>query len=1026
MTDSFLNDKRTPPSFTGWAIFLYAMVITAILIVVIQRHDRSMAEKSFVDAARNTSQSVAAFREFYTKEVVERLEGTSAKVSHLYKEMEGAVPLPATMTMELGEYIAGKNRDGTTFRLFSDQPFPWRQDRALDEFQRDALAALNEGGDSFFRFEEMNDRRVLRYAVPVVMTEGCVACHNSHAESPKRDWRIGDIRGVQEVVITAVPHAHSDHPAFGQLIAFIVIGFLGAFLFLGIMNHRNRAALTRIGILASEQDLKAREVETARRRAESDQAKIRAVMDTVVDAIITIDEKGIIQSANSATTRIFGREVEEMVGQNVKMLIPEPDRSAHDGYISRHIETGERRVIGIGREVSGLRKDGSVFPLELAVNTMWIHGRRHFTGILRDITDRKKAEEKIRELARFPEQNANPVLRVSGNGMILYANPASSTLLAFWGTGIGRRIDEACRVIAERVWSSGDTEEVEMAFREKVFLLAFHPIVSEKYVNIYAIDITERIRVADELRTAKEHAEQANMAKADFMAMMSHEIRTPLNGVLGVLGLLQDTRLDREQDGLVDTGYRSAESLLTIINDVLDFSKMEAGKLEIEETHFDLTSMIGGVEELLRPQCKDRSIVLSVNVAGDLPAYLVGDPGRIRQVLLNLCGNAVKFTENGEITIKAWSIENRPETATIRFEVADTGIGIPPDKHDELFAEFTTLDASYSRKFGGTGLGLAISKKLVTLMGGDIDFASTPGTGSRFWFDLPFRIGDAQDFEREASRLPTPVRRRPVRPGHKKRRILLAEDNPANTLVAKKMLEKAGFKVETAANGAEAVEAVRARPFDAVLMDVAMPEMDGFEATAEIRVMPGDRGNIPIIAMTAHAMNGYREQVLAGGMDDYLPKPVNRDRLIVTLDQWIGDGVASGNESEGEETKESAQEPGALLVDEQVLKKLAADTAPELIPDLVAAFIEDSAVRLKTVIVARQARDLQTLEAETHTLGSCAGSFGAMQLYHLSRHIEALCRSGESEEALNLAIQLDHVGTQSVIALADYVRSLEE
>lgn len=723
--------------------------------------------------------------------------------------------------------------------------------------------------------------------------------------------------------------------------------------------------------------------------------RLKAIFDTASDGIITIDRFGAIQSVNPATNEIFGYLDEELLGQNVKMLMGSPHRDNHDGYLANYHDTGKADVLGSRREVEGRRQDGSHFPMELVTREISIRGERLFLGITRDITERTKAEDQIRQLALFPEQNTNPVFRIGPDGTILYANKASKPLLSSWKTQVGQLIDPECRSIVLKALKDGENNTDEQICGATVYLLTFVPVVSEGYVNIYGLDITERIEVADALHTAKNQAETANQAKADFLAVMSHEIRTPLNGVIGVLGLLQDTKLDAEQSSLADTGHNSAEALLTIINDVLDFSKMEAGKLDLEETAFDPAKLVAELEDLLRSQAEEKGISFSTHHVEELPPCLIGDPGRLRQILLNLCGNALKFTQTGGISISAFASPADGSVTSVRFEVRDTGIGIPEDRHNELFAEFSTLDASYSRRFGGTGLGLAISKKLVRLMGGEIDFSSQSGAGSTFWIDIPFEIGNLADLEDSFAESEATIE---PQPAGLKRRLLLVEDNATSAMVARKVLEKSGYKVDTAANGREAITAVSTLPYDAVLMDVAMPEMDGFEATSAIREMPGERGRIPIIAMTAHAMKGYREKVLAGGMDDYLTKPINRAHLLKKLTKWL---EISPQIERSVDESQPLTEP--LLFDGTALEQLAEDISPDAIPELIQTFLSDAKVRIDGILKAVKQDDLVVLEREAHTLGSIAATFGAMRLHILARRIEQDCQENNPKEAIRLS-----------------------
>ncbi|RMD64813.1 MAG: response regulator, partial [Alphaproteobacteria bacterium] len=371
---------------------------------------------------------------------------------------------------------------------------------------------------------------------------------------------------------------------------------------------------------------------------------------------------------------------------------------------------------------------------------------------------------------------------------------------------------------------------------------------------------------------------------------MSHEIRTPLTGLLGMLALLKGCSLSQEQRQWLDVAQSSADSLLAVINDILDYSKIEAGRLEIEETAFDLRRLIDDQIAMITPQATHKEITFEVEVSDDFSPRMIGDPARIRQILLNLIGNAIKFTEKGRITVSVSRCALDDGTPGLRFAVRDTGIGIPAQVQPHLFNRFTQADGSITRKYGGTGLGLAICRQLVELMGGKIGLESTPGRGSTFWFVLPYRAD--QDCAAPATATVAPsTDEMPAL------RVLIVEDNPINQQLLKTILTKVGCTCEVADDGRKAVQAVRDSSYDIVLMDLQMPEMDGLTATREIRKLDGPMAAVPIIAVTADARAETRALCLQEGMADFIAKPINFRALLTAMMRAAAEGCPEACDS---------------------------------------------------------------------------------------------------------------------------------
>ena len=528
------------------------------------------------------------------------------------------------------------------------------------------------------------------------------------------------------------------------------------------------------------------------------ESRLRAVIDTAMDAVVSMDGEGRIASWNVQAEATFGWTAKEVLGRPlVEVIIPPELRVAHVEGLARYRATGASQMLGRRIEVQALRKDGKRITAELAVTRVRSADGVLFSGFLRDITDKKRA--------------------------------------------------------------------------------------------------------AEELVEARAAAEAANRAKSEFLANMSHEIRTPLTAILGYTEMLRDdgdlARAPERRLDTIDTITGAGQHLLTILNDILDISKIEAGKMTVETVATPLLQILREVESLMRPRAIEKGVALEARLAGELPETIHGDPTRLRQILVNLVGNAVKFTEGGHIRLVARALD-QGHGLRLQIEVEDTGPGLSPEQIARLFSPFGQADASVTRRHGGSGLGLSISNRLAQLLGGSVALVRTElGRGSTFRLDLPLRALEGTPWctslDAPPPRAPLPQPKESVRLSG---RVLLAEDGRDNQVLVSFHLKRAGAEVDVAANGVAALELLERaeaeeRPYDLLLTDIQMPEMDGFTLTRTLRA----RGNrIAIVALTAHAMAEDRDRCLAAGCDDYAVKPIDRSRLLATCARWMGAGALRG------------------------------------------------------------------------------------------------------------------------------------
>jgi PAS domain S-box-containing protein len=657
------------------------------------------------------------------------------------------------------------------------------------------------------------------------------------------------------------------------------------------------------------------------------------LFETAPVGYVEIDLTGIVRRVNRRECELRKLAHREMVGQYCWDLIPPAERQRYRDQIEKRL-SGQSALMPYQHQY--VRPDGVVVTVEIHEHKLESHFQKVVGLRLAslDVTERKKSEdhayETAAELRALFQAFPDLFLRLDRAGNVLDCKGGQSSdpfltvekftdhnLKEILPAGVAELFGEA----QDKVRKSGVLEVLEFSAEgrqgQQVYESRLLPLSWDHWIavvrNITArksgeLKLTEYAQELEQknqqLEAALATAREATQLRSRFLANMSHEIRTPMNGVLGMTDFLLATKLTPEQQEFAESIKRSADALLALINDILDLSKIEAGKLRLDRVPFQLGTVLGEIASLFALEARTKGLEFVSTVPADLPRVVVGDPGRLRQVLRNLLGNALKFTDRGEIGIRAELLSDSTNVIQIRFTVHDTGIGIPPDQQGRLFESFTQGDGSSTRRHGGTGVGLAISKQLVELLGGEIGVASEQGDGSRFWFTASF--GKAAPGEapapKPAIKVPAPrLTSRPAAvPAAPKRapmenpvavegplRVLLAEDNEINQRITLRLLEKLGVAADAVVNGREAVQALEKRKYDLVLMDCQMPDMDGFEATAIVRSREGDANHTPICALTANAMEGDRERCLAAGMDDYISKPVGLEKLQKAVDRWL-------------------------------------------------------------------------------------------------------------------------------------------
>jgi len=742
-----------------------------------------------------------------------------------------------------------------------------------------------------------NERRVLSDSKRplTLMAQNAIAGNNGKNLDGYRDYRGVPVVGVwlwdQQLnmgitteldVAEAYANYYETRKVIIALTALAII--LSILLTLALVWLKKKSSLDqlqRLELLRKQKNLELQEAEQRQ----------KMILESAVEGVITINGQGKILFINCAAEKLFGYPKDEVLGKNVKLFVPEPHKSKHDGYLASYQQGRENGIIGRTIELEGQRKDGSTFPLDLSLSESQEADERIFVGFVHDLSALKSAQEELKMLSQAIEQSPVSVVITNPAGNIEYVNPRFHEITGYNNAEVlgknprllksGYTSDEQYKQMWKTITAGGEWLGEFKNIKKNGELYwesaSISPIKNNngKITHFLAIkeNITERKQTQQELQQAKEDAELANTTKSEFLANMSHEIRTPLNGIIGMARLLADTQLEKRQRNYTNKLRSSSEILLGIINDILDFSKIEAGKLTIENVEFELDQVLANISNVITYKAEERNIELLFDVDPTTPYYLTGDPLRLNQVLLNLVSNAVKFTKEGEIVVKIRPEQLGPSKIKLIFSVTDSGIGLSQEQIQKLFNPFTQVDGSTTRKFGGTGLGLSICKQLVELMNGSISVTSELGKGSCFQFSVEFSLCSSK--HNYLHTLPIDLRGL---------RVLVVDDCRMVLDILRYQLCSFGFHVDIAISGLQAMEKLLEAdddsPIQLVLMDWKMPKQDGLE-TATLIKQNSQLSLIPLIIM--HSIYKWDEvqfEAERKGIDGYINKPVNRSTLF--------------------------------------------------------------------------------------------------------------------------------------------------